>query len=507
MAQRLPGCGELLAGQGARGSLQNFGGCLACAADAGGQGRDSGQALPGPLVHPGFPVAAFLAGLHVLGPDRAADRPLSPQGRVLGGPLGDIEVEGPYCVQAARHVRAGQPVCTGPACRLGLDALLPRGGDVGREVQRVDAGVVVLQILPEQQAQMGRQARHGGEVESGLPFAQVADQQVTHGTAGQVVPVDEFFGRELTLIHRAEQPHGGRRVCGKDAHGVQELVEVGALAAPAVLVTLDSADLEEFQAVPDGDVADRSALGGHDERDPGQGPGDGDIPGHAGPANGMNCGEATWIADACHLDGQVHGRGGGQQPGDARADDVAADQLQQAGAECHVRRRIVLGDTACLLQPPHRHASPVAVGFPAGVDAAGDPAVLPRLPGPGRQPAQDPDQAEPALVLAGGGVEGKRGGEQPDQYRFLVLAGGFPAGRDRAGRELLPQRRRFRADPAGSLRGGGARVCHRGSRPNRMSSVSGRYPAAGCGADVFGAACRRWWASTLSMTSSAVEVT
>ena len=352
--------------------------------------------------------------------------------------------------------------------------------------------MVGLEVFPEQQAQVGRQRSQGGVVQARLALPQVVHQQVADRAAGQVVAVDELVGGELTVVDGAEQPHGGRGAGGEDADGVQQLVEVGAFPASA-LVKQGVGDLQQFQAVADGDVAHGPALGGHDERDPGQRAAGGDFADHARLAGCLQGSEPGGVAHPGHLGGQVLRRCGGQQPGHAGADDIAADQLQQARAECHMGGGVGRRDPAGFLQPRHRSTPPPGVCPAAGVGAAGVPAFLPGLPGLGLQPLQDPDQAEPALMLAGSGVQRERRSEQPGQDRVTVLAGCLPADGGRAGGEPHPCRQGFRAEsrgPAG-VRAGVQRDRHRCSRPNKVARVSARYPGAGCRPRGFCPAWRR----------------
>ena len=192
--------------------------------------------------------------------------------------------------------------------------------------------------------------------------------------------------------------------------------------------------------------------------------------------------EPGGVTHAGHLGGQVLRRCGGQQPGQAGADDIAADQLQQARAERHMGGGVGRRDPAGCLQPRHGSAPPAEVCPAAGVGAAGVPAFLPGPPGLRLQPLQDPDQAEPALMLAGGGVQRERRSEQPGQYRVTVLAGCLPAGGDRAGGELHACRLGVRAESLGPAVFWACfqRDGHRCSRPNRAARVSARYPGAGC---------------------------
>src|SRR6266487_5218110 len=93
----LPGRSEVLPVTGRAGGCQQRGGIGAGLVEDGGDLGQRGKTLAGPLVYAGLPLAAFPAMRYVGWPDGAAGCPSSPAGRVLSGPLGDVEVEGPDC--------------------------------------------------------------------------------------------------------------------------------------------------------------------------------------------------------------------------------------------------------------------------------------------------------------------------------------------------------------------------------------------------------------------------
>ena len=193
--------------------------------------------LAGALVHPGFAAGTCLAVLGDVGvADRARRGPRSPPGRVVGCPLGQVEVEGADREQVVKGVEAGRgdlgdlsATGAGPG-RLGGDPLLPRGGRLGGQVQRGDARVVKLEVAPEQPAQRVRELVQGGVVDSGLTFAQVVHQQVPDRAAGDGVAIDQLLAAELAL---GLQRLPGRGGIAEDARGPQQLVEVraGGIAA------------------------------------------------------------------------------------------------------------------------------------------------------------------------------------------------------------------------------------------------------------------------------------
>ena len=126
--------------------------------------------------------------------------------------------------------------------------------------------MVVFQVLPERPGQHRGDGAQGGVVDGGLALAQVIHEQVPDRPAGEVVAVNHLLDGELSPVERVEHPDGGRGACREHAHLVQELVERRPL--PAAGREHGVAGLQEFQAVPDGDVGGRSSLGGHDDGDP-----------------------------------------------------------------------------------------------------------------------------------------------------------------------------------------------------------------------------------------------
>ena len=191
--------------------------------------------------------------------------------------------------------------------------------------------MVVFQVFPEPQAQRPGQAGEGAVVDAGLAFAQVAHEQVADGPAGQVVAVDELPGGALPGEPDADHPDRGRRAGREHPGRVQELVEErGVHAGPVVCL---HGALQQLHAVAGGDVAGRPALGGHDHGDPldrraGRGPGEA-----AGLRQFPQGRDPGGVAGPAHLPGEFARGVGGQQPGQARPQDITADQLHQAAAE------------------------------------------------------------------------------------------------------------------------------------------------------------------------------
>ena len=108
-AQGLAPCGEQLAGRGGLGSAQPFGGCLPAGVHRGQQRRQDRDPLAGALVHPRLAARALLGALgDVSVADRARRGPGAPPGRVVGCPLGQVEVEAADRDQVVEGVDPGR---------------------------------------------------------------------------------------------------------------------------------------------------------------------------------------------------------------------------------------------------------------------------------------------------------------------------------------------------------------------------------------------------------------
>jgi hypothetical protein len=357
----------------------------------------------------------------------------------------------------------------------------------------------------------------GGVVDSGLAFTQVVHQKVPDRPAFDAVAVDQLLAAELPLGPQRPPGRGSR---AEDPRGPQQLVEVraGGVAAAQQL----SGDLQQLQAVADGDISDRAALGGQDRRDPAQRQLRSvavDVSRLSGRGQG---GESGWVADAGHLRGQA-GRGGRcQQPAQAGADHVRADQQHDRPAGQQRDMLGVAGPAAGGCQPPGQQPPPRGVA--RGIGPAGDPPVLPGLTRLGLQPVQHPDQAAAALLVQVCSPGGERRRQHPSEHLRFRLAGQHPAGRHRPWRE--PAQQRHRRDRTGRQRprplidrrrrrtgnrsraGWPASAAHRGPGPNSTLSDSGRYPAAASAPPCpTGPPClRAWCATTAAMTSSSGAV-
>ena len=192
---------------------------LALLVDGAHQDREDGQPLAGARVHARLAMPGGLALVDLLLADGAGRHPLSPAGGVLERPLGQVQVERPNRCQALAvtdpfhgdgRLVAGDG---GDGLLPGAQPLLPRGGDLGCQVQAVDAGMVAFEVFPERVPQVRGEAAQAAVVQRRCAFAQIVHQQVTNRSAGQVEPVDELGGTALTGA--AQLPQACRRVQGR----------------------------------------------------------------------------------------------------------------------------------------------------------------------------------------------------------------------------------------------------------------------------------------------------
>ena len=252
----------------------------------------------------------------------------------------------------------------------------------------------------------------------GGAFEEVLVEHLPDRSAFDAVAVEHLLRAELAL--GGESPQGGRRIGAEDAHRVKDAVEACAtVRAPHPRAALQ---LLELQAVPDGDVGDEAALGRQDRRSAAQ-----SRLGHrrarpAGPEPGGQVGEAFRIADTGHVRRQVVGGEGRQQPAEAGADRVGADQQVQADPQVARHRHRRPAPHAAGLQPVQRRSPPIGVA--QSVSAAGLPAFLPR---PARVIGEPADHRhQPAAPSHPGRLRGARRLQHPGQEQVGVLAGGTP---------------------------------------------------------------------------------
>jgi hypothetical protein len=148
-------------------------------------------------------VPGGLTLVDLLRADGTGNGPGGPPAGLLDGPLRQVQVEGPHRGQA---LAVADPLDGdgGLRARAGHDGLLPGPqtllpgfGHVCGQVQAADAGVMALEVFPEPAGQGRGKLPQAAVIQRGLPLLQVAHQQVADWPAGQVVTVDQFFGRAL----------------------------------------------------------------------------------------------------------------------------------------------------------------------------------------------------------------------------------------------------------------------------------------------------------------------
>ena len=484
-AQRLPAGGEQRACRGIPGGLQPPGGGGAPGIGPCHQGGQDGQPFPGPLVHAGLALGSvFLVG-GLAGADRAARGVRPPQGRVIIGPFGDVEVEGPdrghhaAAVQAGGHRLDAAAVAGGRRPGPGHHALLPRGRDVAGQPEGADAGLVRLKVGPEQLAEQVGQVLQRGEIQRHPAFGQVVDEHVADRPAGDVVTVDQLLARRLPAA--GEHPHRRRHIVAERAPGAQQLVEERTVGVPVCRRQRLGCDVQQLHAVADGDFGGTAALGCHDDRDPAER----DPPGvgshRPGLAQSAQFSEGGGIPGAGHLGCQVPGRGrASQQPSDPGPDHVGADQHQQASADVG---QVTSGGTGTAFPPVPDQITPVTAVF----GAAGHPAILPAAAGLGFQPVHHRYHAKSPALLAERMGQRERRDQQPAEDLFAGGPGRRPRRRHRPCRErgqqlgAGPGQLSWSARPAGGRRGARLRgpapsagCPHSASSPNKTFRLSGR---------------------------------
>ena len=261
---------------------------------------------------------------------------------------------------------------------LGPRALFPAVGDLGAQVQAVDAGMMVLQVGPEH-AQLAGQLFQAAVVHRRLAFAQVIDEQVTDGLAGELVPVDHFLGRALAGGAQLAQP--GRRCRAEDPCLAQQPVAGGTVAAGRAVHP--GLGIQQFQQIPDPDIGQRAAPGGQDDRGPAQRVAAGCFRhGRVAVAYCPQPREPVRVADRGDGAGQLAViTSAGRQPRQRRPHDVGADGRDQRRDQRGYRRDRVPGPP----QPVARQLPPSGCG---SVGAAGQPALLPAAAILSGQPVQ-----------------------------------------------------------------------------------------------------------------------
>jgi hypothetical protein len=352
---------------------------------------------------------------------------------------------------------------------LDLEPLLPRACDVFGQVDAGDAGVVLLDVGPEQLAELVAEVLEGGVVQRRLALAQVVHEEVPDRPAGQVVPVDHLV--------RGPGAGGAQLAEGDgavdDAHGPQRPVDdLHALARAPQRLVLGGVLGEQ---VADGDLAERPALGRDDDGGPvDRHPAGGRRQLGIGVQQPLEPGEAGRVPLGRQCPGEVVvGCAAGEQPAHGRADDIGGGSRAQRHGHAGQpvgRRPSPLGQPAAgKLAPPGR----------AGlVRSAGQPPLLPGRAGLVFQPVQQRAGPDAGVALACGSPARQHPGQLPLRLGARQH-GPRPARGVRAGGETvtgrLPQRPAVqtsrRRRPGGRLRPGRRR--HGVPAPNRISSVPG----------------------------------
>ena len=345
----------------------------------------------------------------------------------------------------------------GNGLRLGAHALFPGVGDLGTEVQAVDAGMVGFEVRPEH-AQAAGELLQAAVVHRGLAFPQVVHEQVTDGPAGELVTVDQFGGRALPCGAQLAQP--GRRCRAEGPHLAEQPVAGGAFASGrAVDVCLGVQQLKE---IPDGDAGEHAALGGQDDRSSLQRAGAGrgrHGRGGAAVTQRPQPRESFGVAERGHGAGKLGVlASAGYQPGQGGAHDAGADRRDQRRDQRRGHRGIASGP----VQPAAGQLPPRS---PGGVGSAGQPALLPAAAFLALEPVQQCPQRT--------GLPGPQAGQMLVHLLAGLRAGGPVRGR-RPRREAGPRgpvtrqphrrRRSRRGGPGG----------HHVPLPNSTSRLSGR---------------------------------
>src|SRR5258705_13816855 len=90
-------------------------------------------------------------------------------------------------------------------------------------MEGVDAGMMSLQVRPEQAAEEIGEAVQAGVVQGWLAFFEVVHEQIADRLADQAVTVDQLFGG--ALAERAQLTQRDRRLGAEDVHGAQDSIE------------------------------------------------------------------------------------------------------------------------------------------------------------------------------------------------------------------------------------------------------------------------------------------
>lgn len=215
------------------------------------------QTLSRTGVHAGLTVALGLPAVDLLPSDRAGSDQRA-AGRVLDGPLGQVEVERADRSQAFAVVDpldfddSLASVGAGDGTGNGAQPPLPGAGDDGGEDEAVDAGVMALQIGPEQAGQVVSDRGEATVVESRLAFLEVGDREIADVTGGELVLVDQLFRGFLS--GDAQVTQRGWCIGSEAAHLVGQSVEQAGRAD--ISAARGDFGVRPLQDFPRGDVSD-----------------------------------------------------------------------------------------------------------------------------------------------------------------------------------------------------------------------------------------------------------
>ena len=201
----LPCDGKQAAGGEIAGGGDQFFGGFAQLLDGSHEGGQQRKLGPGSLVHPRLDSGPGLLGRALSGPDRARRHPVRPPGRVVGGPAGDVFIEGFDEDQLAAEVHA-RPDRSAVGVADPGQAFLPGSRDLRRQMERVDAGMMDFQVPPEQPAQVAGDRPERGVVEVGSPLGEVLRHQVPHGSAFDAVLADDLVDAAASADAQRPQP-------------------------------------------------------------------------------------------------------------------------------------------------------------------------------------------------------------------------------------------------------------------------------------------------------------
>ncbi|KOV83126.1 hypothetical protein ADL03_21400 [Nocardia sp. NRRL S-836] len=328
-----------------------------------GQQRREGA---GALVHASAALPLVLHGAaDVFVADRAAKDPVR-----------DVEIERANGEEDAVPVRAGLPLAGASA--LESSPFLPRGGDLWREVDHVQAGVVLFDVLPEHTSEQANEATQRHVVHLGSTFAQVANQQGPHRFATQLVAVDEVLDAELPAV-----ASGTHRRCS----GREHVVRAQQVPCQADRVAVASRGAQcgvAFVQIVWCQLAGATAGMHHDAGEVVERIDSDAFADAVSLRRGVDLGEELRVGR--RLDVSV---GVGEVVGDHPV--VAGPQHAQADQAAHAERKQPAGvELAHCLRRDKRVDARVTPAFAVRFGAAGLPSRLPGRARPGLQPHQQP---------------------------------------------------------------------------------------------------------------------